>query len=1710
MFRRLFKSVSSFLLCLLLCVAVCAEEDLYMKSEGGYPHPETNPETPVMLRGDWFDVATSIDFFNLPTIEGMEHSVVSDVSGYTEYSSGGGLNLHGYVKYYDGKFWCMWSDGPQIEDRCGQRVAYAVSEDGVHYSEKMWITDYPDGYAPGHPLYGTITSEGTKYIARGFWELNGELLALMTYSKADQGSGYLGTDMQLIAYVWDTEAETWKYKGLVADNAINNFEPKQLPNGKWFMACRDNNFKCYFLTSKGVGDDAVYNEWERSECYDKNGNLMAMDEPDWGVLPDGNIFALFRMPRVLYRAFSTDMGKTWSTPTPTDFTDAKSKFIHLKLSNGMYVLINNARHNSNTTEDIPSRNPLCLSVSTDGLTYDKMFYLVGGRSCMYPHIIEQDGYLYIQFSGAKHSIEMIKLPISALENAVENYDEYWAGYWSEKIVENKASVEALINKTAVSPLPGDISEENFAELSKALADIDASANSAKTVEELRLAAEAYLALEQDFAKWLNPAYTAGEVFDGYFDNEDACFSTAGGTWAKNSKADNGSYGGTFVSLKGPVSGAYAKWDITVPNDGYYIVSMWWASHTNRPIDATVDVVSGESITKVSINQQKDGSQWNVIATVYFEKDAQNYVKLNVDGTREFVANPYHVADAIRVESVNYSSLPKLFEEGTDLLREAKPFSEGGAYFPEDITTFRAALIRAYAFLNGGDSSNEAEEVELLNAAIETFKNSALPAFDAYDVGSFVVDDADSAFSTTPGADGKTWKKGSQSGGWNTYYYSFNGTDTSATARWDLDINEDGKYIVYMWYRDDANSRASAAPVEIHSGGDVSHLTVNQLINGSMWFKLGEFDFKANEENYVLLIAGDRSYHMADAIRVQKVGYAELVDIYHRGVNLLCDVQSDDAPACYADIDKANLKSALLAAADILENGIADKETVKAAMTNLQAAMAGEHISGDAWYNDTDTHWHICTECGDKSDISAHIFEIKGDKLVCKCGYAEDVKITVSEADKDAAEALYFLGFVKNEDGTGNFALDKKLSREEAAALVAHFFGSGNVNLSTAYAFSADDTENEVNATEFLSLVLEAMGYSFDNPIDVANEIGLTDKTEYAVFGRCDAISILYKALFANKNDDFVVSEEMLASGRITEKSLGYAKRVASGETIIVACAGDSITEGHSASDKSKYSYPAQLQRLLGDGFEVINCGKSGAYVMNADSPYNYNENSSSWYKNAAKYKTLMASGADIVIVMLGTNDARSMTDKAAENDFVVSYKSILADIANMESNPEIYLSTPIPAVSEFILEQGTATTLPRLIRNVGAELSLPVVETGDMLGDYFRVMLLYNDSVHPTDNSYPAIALQFYNEVFGHSEKLPELPLATGNVVYVSDSGSFVNDGSSPENAVDNLATAVAMLRENGGTVVVCGALTMKETYLAECGAPVKITSLYGDEDYRKEGAKLIVHGNLMLSSDVIIENLDMYSTLNAPSIYCRYNNLTIGEGISWSASSTSIYPMAINAGMRVDSAVLKAEDVSFFGECKVVINSGSWTLVRGGNYRKNAYSTIGTIEKGAKVSVIINGADFPYVGKSATAVNGMNSCDGEVYMEINSATFAGDVVALHNIGDNTTGENATFTGELTLKITSGTFGDLKFAQSSAVPDYSGISTLILSEEMSEYGNLSGFDRVELEVVEYTLSEVLLALRDFVNDRSENVPDLNGDGKVSLIDILRMLKRLVA
>lgn len=701
-------------------------------------------------------------------------------------------------------------------------------------------------------------------------------------------------------------------------------------------------------------------------------------------------------------------------------------------------------------------------------------------------------------------------------------------------------------------------------------------------------------------------------------------------------------------------------------------------------------------------------------------------------------------------------------------------------------------------------------------------------------------------------------------------------------------------------------------------------------------------------------------------------------------------------------------------------------------------------------------------------------------------------------ETDAANALYALGLLKGYDDSGSdFRPEQGLTRAEAVVQIVRFLGAERKALENATPIPFNDvpawaapyvgyacengivsgrsaTKFDPNGTvdeaQFLTLMLRAMGYSdkdgdfvWNDPFALANRTGLTDRTTAAdSFTRGDAFVICKNALFSAGKSGKTLGEALTAAGVVTASALGYAKRIAGGECIVVACVGDSITEGHSSSDKSRFSYPAQLQKMLGKGYKVVNCGKSASYVMSPESTYNARADKPElWYPNTAEYKKLMRSNADIVVVMLGTNDARSMTAPEAENDFVKAYKALIADIQKLESKPEIYLSTMIPAISGFMVEQGTTESIPALIRSIGKDLNLPVIETGEALGDYYRVMLPYNDMVHPTDATYPALAIHFCNSIFGRHEVLPEPPEARGSVVYVSGAGKLSNGGTSPADAVDKLGTAVAMLRETGGTVVVCGPLTLKETYLVACAAPVTVTSVYGGTDYRTAaGAKLTISGNLQLSSDLVLENLALYSTVSAPNINCRYHNLTVGEGISWSASGANILPMSINAGTRVDSGTIDPAAVSCHTDCTVTINSGTWALVRGGNLRLNPYSVIGTVDRGAKVSVMINGGSFVYTGGSANAASGMNSCEGEIYMEINGGSFKGNVVGLHGLGNNQTGKTAVFSGALTMKITGGSFGNLALYHNAASPKLTGSAKLILTSTTAQYKGLADFDEV--------------------------------------------------
>lgn len=376
-------------------------ETVAQKSRENYPHPVQNPSSPLMLKGNWVpENPREIDFEKLPKIKG-EHSIVSDV----RYAWGMKVNQHNYITYYDGLFWVMWSDGPGKQregytakehrdvvpghDLAGQLVTYSTSKDGINWSEPRDLAGPPD--------------DGHGWIARGFWFYQGELLALVTRYGAPS---YRGDGLQLHAFQRvKGQPKEWKHKGLVYDNAMNNFPPKQIPSGEWMMSRRDKEANVHMM----IGATQGFDKWDSFPVISYAGQELAAEEPYWFVLPDQNLVAFFRDNKksgFLFRAFSTDNGRTWSQPVKTNFPDAGSKFSGVRLKDGRYVLVSNANPNK--------RDPLTLAISKEGLVYDQLYYVVGGRHVDYPHVYEHEGWLYIVFAGAKQTVEVIRVNIESL------------------------------------------------------------------------------------------------------------------------------------------------------------------------------------------------------------------------------------------------------------------------------------------------------------------------------------------------------------------------------------------------------------------------------------------------------------------------------------------------------------------------------------------------------------------------------------------------------------------------------------------------------------------------------------------------------------------------------------------------------------------------------------------------------------------------------------------------------------------------------------------------------------------------------------------------------------------------------------------------------------------------------------------------------------------------------------------------------------------------------------------------------------------------------------------------------------------------------------------------------------------------------------------------------------------------------------------------
>jgi hypothetical protein len=364
-----------------------------------------------------------------PQIEGVRHALVFAATDET-----GGYNHHAQIAAHKGTIYALWSNNRHFEDAPGQRVLFATSPDGLHWSS----------HAEAFPSPGPFKEKsetGLLLTTLGWVQVGDKLFALAKLTAMD---GFRNPDNTLFSPTKDRK------RGIIFDKRIYyGILARELTDaGTWGP----------IFTVEGkppAPDQIAFPVLDHSQCVSP-GEYQAilaaskeysypwrnrlprtpgkplLCEPSTYALEDGTLVTLFRDERYSHRLFvstSPDGGNTWSTPYPTNIPDSPSYTKTIALEDGSVVMVGNQiAEEKNFDNPKPAhlgRDTLVLSLSKDGLTFDKAYSLregkhafrvpgVGGRGytgAQYPSLLINNDNLLVIYSIAKEDIEVSSVPI---------------------------------------------------------------------------------------------------------------------------------------------------------------------------------------------------------------------------------------------------------------------------------------------------------------------------------------------------------------------------------------------------------------------------------------------------------------------------------------------------------------------------------------------------------------------------------------------------------------------------------------------------------------------------------------------------------------------------------------------------------------------------------------------------------------------------------------------------------------------------------------------------------------------------------------------------------------------------------------------------------------------------------------------------------------------------------------------------------------------------------------------------------------------------------------------------------------------------------------------------------------------------------------------------------------------------------------------------
>lgn len=193
--------------------------------------------------------------------------------------------------------------------------------------------------------------------------------------------------------------------------------------------------------------------------------------------------------------------------------------------------------------------------------------------------------------------------------------------------------------------------------------------------------------------------------------------------------------------------------------------------------------------------------------------------------------------------------------------------------------------------------------------------------------------------------------------------------------------------------------------------------------------------------------------------------------------------------------------------------------------------------------------------------------------------------------------------------------------------------------------------------------------------------------------------------------------------------------------IKVACVGNSITYGYGIDNRERDSYPAQLQRLLGEGYEVGNFGKSGATLLRrAFRPY----------FDQKEFQDAMHFAGDIVVIHLGINDTDPRAWPNYGDEFIPDYLALIDSLRSVNPKARFLIArmTPIADRHPRFLS-GTKQWHGEIQQAIETVARVSGAELIDFHEALYPYPWMLPDAIHPNAEGAGRLAHEVYQGITG-------------------------------------------------------------------------------------------------------------------------------------------------------------------------------------------------------------------------------------------------------------------------------------------------------------------------------------------------------------------------